>query len=155
MRPILEIGCGTGRMASRFAPDDYIGVDIDPAALKIARTLYPEHNFRIHDRGLGYPDAPTVLFRGLLEYVPDTDLPDLLAEACTGRRHVFIVADQQIRVDAGGHKYFRRCQADYERLMRPLGFRPDGSAIPGDTATAKMDWGAADGRKVQVRRFSR
>lgn len=60
-RPVLEIGCGDGRLAGQIDPADYLGLEADPAALRAARARCPAHAFRIADAGYSLPDAPSVL----------------------------------------------------------------------------------------------
>lgn len=41
----LEIGCGVGRMADRFHPVNYVGIDIDRASLRLATRFNDRHLF--------------------------------------------------------------------------------------------------------------
>jgi SAM-dependent methyltransferase len=121
--PLLEIGCGTGRIASLFGSQEYIGVDVNPEALRIARENLPGYDFRIHDDGFAYPDAPTVLFYTVLLHVSDEVLPGLLAQACSGRRQVVIaeLMDQRWRRPQRV-PVFNRNPDDYKQILRGLGF---------------------------------
>jgi 2-polyprenyl-3-methyl-5-hydroxy-6-metoxy-1,4-benzoquinol methylase len=42
---VLDHGCGVYSLASRVAPENYLGVDIDEAALAVARSRHPSHRF--------------------------------------------------------------------------------------------------------------
>lgn len=42
---ILDIGCGSGIIASLISSELYVGVDIDKTSLKIAKEKYPNHHF--------------------------------------------------------------------------------------------------------------
>ncbi len=46
-KSVLELGCGTGNLASRFSKNkfDYIGIDLNIEMLDIARKNHPEINF--------------------------------------------------------------------------------------------------------------
>jgi 2-polyprenyl-3-methyl-5-hydroxy-6-metoxy-1,4-benzoquinol methylase len=42
---VLDIGCGSGALASLVAAEDYLGVDRDPEVLAVARERFPQHRF--------------------------------------------------------------------------------------------------------------
>lgn len=42
---ILDVGCGTGKLASLVRADSYVGFDIDEFSLNAARTAHPGHHF--------------------------------------------------------------------------------------------------------------
>jgi 2-polyprenyl-3-methyl-5-hydroxy-6-metoxy-1,4-benzoquinol methylase len=42
---VLDIGFGSGRLASKLAPQHYYGFDLNPEALPAAKARYPEHTF--------------------------------------------------------------------------------------------------------------
>jgi len=48
-KTILEIGCGTGTLASLFSPHEYLGLDIDARAVSYAKQQYPEFKFLVCD----------------------------------------------------------------------------------------------------------
>lgn len=122
--PILEIGCGVGRIASLFTPEGYIGVDVNPNSLRQARAALPDHNFRIHDHGYQYPAAPTVLIYTVLLHVADEALVPLMVEATKGRERVVIaeLMDRRWRRE-GNPPVFNRDPEVYIHLMQQLGFR--------------------------------
>lgn len=43
---VLDVGCGTGSLASIVPAKSYIGVDIDAQSLAVAQKQYPQHNFQ-------------------------------------------------------------------------------------------------------------
>lgn len=122
--PLLEFGCGIGRIASLFKPDEYIGVDINPHALITVRARLPEHIFHITDEGLCLPDAPTLLFYTVLLHVSDHALPVFLKDRTTNRKRVIIaeVMDRRWRRN-GNPPVFNRDPEDYILLMQQCGFR--------------------------------
>jgi hypothetical protein len=122
--PMLEIGSGVGRIASLFKPDEYIGAELNPAALLQARRLLPHHTFRIADAGYQFPDAPTVLIYTVLLHISDAALPTFLAEGVAGRKRVILaeVMDRRWRRD-GEPPVFNRSPEDYILAMQDLGFR--------------------------------
>jgi SAM-dependent methyltransferase len=122
--PVLEIGCGVGRVASLFEPNEYIGAELNPTALLQARTALPAHNLRIVDDGLSYPNAPTAMLYTVLLHVSDEALPSLLEEAVVGRKKLIIaeVMDTRWRRD-GNPPVFNRNPEDYILMMQRLGFK--------------------------------
>jgi SAM-dependent methyltransferase len=122
--PVLEIGCGVGRIASLFSPQEYLGVDINPTAISAARAALPQHDLRIWDTGHRYPEAPTAFFYTVLLHVSDQILPDLLREASQGRERFIIaeVMDSRWRRD-GDPPVFNRNPEEYILAMQDIGFR--------------------------------
>lgn len=45
--PILDFGCGRGRLAGAFAPSEYFGIDVNPNAVELAKARHPEHAFAV------------------------------------------------------------------------------------------------------------
>jgi trans-aconitate methyltransferase len=110
---VCEIGCGTGRIAEAFSPDAYIGLDINLAALAIAKQEKPHHSFRLIDWDDAYPEADTYLFFTVLLHVPDHEVMRLIART----RHRIVVVETMARWlrRAGGE--FQRHPEDYEALF--------------------------------------
>lgn len=48
---VLDAGCGYGRLAECFDPEQYIGVDFSPDFIALAQKLYPTHVFIQADLG--------------------------------------------------------------------------------------------------------
>ncbi len=121
--PVLEIGCGTGRIASLFEPKNYVGIDVNPSALISARTNFPNHIFRIHDLGYEYPAAPTAMFYTVLLHVSDDRISEVLSNAVAGRQQLVIAELMDRRWRRGGNPpVFNRDPEDYILLMRALGW---------------------------------
>ncbi|WP_250538177.1 MULTISPECIES: class I SAM-dependent methyltransferase [unclassified Caballeronia] len=121
--PVLEVGCGVGRIAALFNKDEYIGVDINPNAVSQARKALPGHRIRITDHGIEYPDAPTAMIYTVLLHVSDEAIPSLLEEIVKRRERVVIaeLMDTRWRRD-GDPPVFNRNAEDYILLMDSLGF---------------------------------
>ena len=46
---VLDAGCGYGRMAALFTPENYVGIDFSPDFIAKAESKYPNHMFMIGD----------------------------------------------------------------------------------------------------------
>lgn len=82
---VLDVGCAAGGTASIIHAVNprarYVGVDISPAMVAAAQTLFPSLDFRLTaGNRLDFPDGAfdTVLALGVLNHVPD--YPALLRE---------------------------------------------------------------------------
>ncbi|MBX3583661.1 MAG: class I SAM-dependent methyltransferase [Rhizobiaceae bacterium] len=122
-RPFLEVGCGVGRIASLFAPEEYVGIDVNPRALKLARERLPNHDLRLHDEGYEYPAAATALFYTVLLHVSDADLGDVLKLAARSQRIVIAeLMSRKWRRKTGRVPVFNRDASDYIQALSRLGF---------------------------------
>lgn len=70
----VEFGCGVGRLAQCFDPKLYVGVDICPDAVAIARRNNPQHEFWDADHPQ-MPDGDILLAHTVLLHIPDDELP--------------------------------------------------------------------------------
>lgn len=122
--PVLEVGCGIGRLAAMFDPKSYLGVDVNPTALLKARASLPNHTFRITDTGYVLPAAPAALIYTVALHVPDDRIRPFLRRLSTGRRRVVIceLMDRRWR-RAGDPPVFNREPEDYILMMHEYGFR--------------------------------
>ncbi len=68
---VLEVGCGTGRIAKYFSPENYVGIDINQAAIDMAHGDLPEHRFKLHVIGDDYPSCKTALLYTVALHIPD------------------------------------------------------------------------------------
>lgn len=75
---IVDLGCGEGMVAGRLHRSlpgvEYLGVDVDPDAVDLARTLYPEVEFRVGSLFDPPPDdvrADLVLCLEVIEHLQD------------------------------------------------------------------------------------
>jgi SAM-dependent methyltransferase len=152
--PVLEIGCGVGRIASLFKPDEYIGVDVNPNSLLQARAQLPEHELRIFDHGYHYPHTPTVMFYTVLLHVADDQLAPLLIQAARGRKR-FIIAelmDRRWRRD-GNPPVFNRDPEEYILLMHALGFKLTGVFKQEYQRYAKNPWNVGRDSRLTILTF--
>jgi 2-polyprenyl-3-methyl-5-hydroxy-6-metoxy-1,4-benzoquinol methylase len=66
---VLDVGFGSGHLASKVAPEHYHGFDLDPQALPGARARYPSHTFSSE-----LPDGrqfDRVISLAVIEHTPD------------------------------------------------------------------------------------
>jgi 2-polyprenyl-3-methyl-5-hydroxy-6-metoxy-1,4-benzoquinol methylase len=65
---VLDIGCGVGILAGRYAPDQYFGFDTDVESIELARKGYPHHRF---DTALPAGEIfDTIVGLAVIEHVP-------------------------------------------------------------------------------------
>jgi len=81
----LELGCGFGRLSPTFADlaETHVGADINPDALRAARSAYPDLTFMLVDgERLPFPDHSFDLVASwtVLQHVPPTKIAGVLAE---------------------------------------------------------------------------
>lgn len=105
--PVLELGCGTGRICAEIAQNGIAveGLDLSEAMLAIARQKYPAQRFHhadMCDFDLGRPFALIIIpFRGLQEIVTARGqraaLERAFAHLMPGGRLVFDLIDPDLR----------------------------------------------------------
>jgi SAM-dependent methyltransferase len=146
--PLLEIGCGVGRIAAGFAAEEYIGVDVNPHALIAARHALPDHDFRLITEELAYPRAGTALFYTVLLHVPDEALGETLEKAAAAADRIIIaeLMDRRWRRE-GNPPVFNRETEEYVLAMQSLGF--------GLTAHARVPYAHYDTEQWWARRDTR
>jgi len=124
---ICEVGCGTGRVAGALRPKRYVGIDINPTAIKRARELYKNHDFRVVDWDDPYPEAQTYLFHTTLLHLPDALLPfvadKLRAHVAPGQRVVIAESmDRRLRARSSVDRSWQRDKADYVAWLSSVGY---------------------------------
>jgi SAM-dependent methyltransferase len=125
IRRILDVGCGPGTNAPRFAGADYVGVDINERYLAIARAKYRGQFIQADLRtaelsSLGTFD--TILVNSVLHHLPDDAVTRILVQLHNrlgpdGRVHILelvlpdrrSLARMMARLDRG--RYARRLAA--------------------------------------------
>lgn len=86
---VLDVGCGSGMLASIVAPENYLGIDIDQQSLKKARLNYPQHQFQSNLPSTR-SDFNTIVALAVIEHLSKTtkflsDLTELLANSSEAR----------------------------------------------------------------------
>lgn len=118
----LEVGCGPGRLAGLFPAGRYVGTDICPAALDLARAAHPDHRFALMGDEEPLPGAELTLFHTVLLHVPDDELPAMLARVTSPRVIVSEILGRHWRRE-GDPPVFNRAAEDYEAGFAPR-YRP-------------------------------
>jgi SAM-dependent methyltransferase len=82
---VLDLGCGTGELASVFlkAGYSYTGIDIAPERIAYARKTYRKGRFHVMDAGaLRYPDGyfDQILVTGVLHHLSDEEVRRIVSE---------------------------------------------------------------------------
>lgn len=132
-RSILDLGCGYGRACAALRPGSvqYLGVDVSPVALRIAREAYPSFAFEEADLTQWRPTRrhDLVLCTYTLSMFPDDAswervlgaALDSLAEGGALIVHDFMPENREQKVQ---HVAYRG-RRDYERVLEARGFRWD------------------------------
>lgn len=110
---VFEFGCGYGRLAKAFHPSAYIGYDINPAALSVAKLNNPKHSFM----ETPWPQADTVLAHTVLLHIPDEAIQAVIDEMKAYKRIVIgeIMGRRWRR--PGNPPVFNREAAEYEAMV--------------------------------------
>lgn len=82
---ILDLGCGTGELASVFLKRgySYVGIDIEQERITYAAKTYPQGKFHVMDASaLAYPDGyfDQILVTGVLHHLSDEDVRSIVRE---------------------------------------------------------------------------
>jgi SAM-dependent methyltransferase len=119
---VVEVGCGTGRLATCFPSDAYIGLDLCPQVVAMARERCPRHDFRVIAWDDPLPEGDTALFHTVLLHIPDELLPTLLAKLGGFRRVVVgeILGRKWRR--PGNPPVFNRELEEYREAFAAAGF---------------------------------
>lgn len=141
-RRVLEIGCSVGNIAEAFIGtecDSYTGIDIDTAALVVARRRFesqPKFSFReisLSDLCASGERFDYVLFAGILHHVDDKLAAKLLAEArmLVAPKGRLIVSEPEALTESDGWVFrqfykleqgqFLRERTELEALIRSSG----------------------------------
>ncbi len=111
-RPVLEVGCGTGRITAHLhgLGLDVAGVDLSPGMIEVARRAYPELRFEVGSMTeLAAPDAGLA---GLVAWYSIIHLPpELLPEVFAGFHRVLAPGGHLLLAVKAGDRCVRLSQA--------------------------------------------
>lgn len=67
---VLDVGCGSGRLAEYISSDQYLGIDVDPFSIELARARFPSHRF---EANMSKVDGKfdTIVSLAVIEHVND------------------------------------------------------------------------------------
>lgn len=126
---VLEVGCGTGRIAKSFAQDKYLGVDINQGAITLARQNNPNHLFingRVSDCNI---KPESVLYYTVCLHIPDELISNEMSDAAeTGAQKILIaeIMNPKYRMHRNKEALYdisnQRTLNDYCRIMDSVGF---------------------------------
>jgi SAM-dependent methyltransferase len=136
---LLDVGCGPGTNAEHFAPEGYLGVDINPDYVVKASGKHPHHRFMHSDAaGMNLADLcfDFILMNSFLHHVDDAAVVRVLGSV---RDHLAagggvviqeplipeagnLPAHLLMRLDRGG--YFRE-RGHWLRLFEQAGYRAE------------------------------
>jgi len=121
---VLDVGCGTGALASIVPSDCYIGVDLDEQSLAIARQRYPRYSFQ-SAMPAAEPVFDTVVSLAVIEHVldPERFLRELAMRLSCGSDHFLVFTTPHPAVDwihTAGAKvglFSRHANEEHEDLL--------------------------------------
>lgn len=121
---LVDFGCGYGRLCRAFAPQKYLGIDLNPNAVKTAAERFPTYSFQEADFD-HYPPADIYLAYTVFLHLDDEVLAEVLTRMAASCRKYLIIAEILGREwrRPGTPPVFNRDQQDYVSLASAAGFR--------------------------------
>ena len=122
MGSVLDYGCGWGAVSVLFN-DGYIGVDIVPQAIEIARKEFPKKTFRLLEIGkLSIPQKDWAIALSVFTHALKSDVQDCLKDI-HGNLRDGGTAIVDILEGHGGDIHFRYWEKeDFEKELKRAGF---------------------------------
>ncbi|MEU1967942.1 class I SAM-dependent methyltransferase [Micromonospora sediminicola] len=124
-RPVLEVGCGTGRVTAhlRRLGLDVTGVDLSPGMVAVARRAYPELRFAVGS--MTEPIAADGSLAGLVAWYSVIHLPpELLPEVFAGFRRALAPGGHLLLAVKAGDRLDRRERAYGHRVTYDVHWLP-------------------------------
>lgn len=116
---VIDLGCGHGRLSEAFAPEKYLGLDIDEKVLEIAKQQFSNYRFEPVGEQPKFADI-------YVAYSLFSSLTDFQAhEALKKVRCKWLILGEQLKAEDKGPKLSRlytRDLDDYIRLFRAHDF---------------------------------
>ena len=123
VREVTEIGCGYGRLCTSFPPEQYVGYDINPFALREAEQRYPGYRFRIMQSDDDYEVANAALLYAVCLHIHDDDIDAFIARLCRKARFVVLCEIMGREWRRGGNPpVFNRAAQEYIDVFKAQGF---------------------------------
>jgi hypothetical protein len=126
---VIDFGCGWGRFSKAVPKDRYIGVDINPDAIALAKQQNPGYSFIEVNESDEYPVADVCMAYTVFLHIDDTLLSHTIDRLIKSDVKTFIVAEilgREWRRD-GDPPVFNRNLDDYVDIFRRKGFYLNGS----------------------------
>jgi SAM-dependent methyltransferase len=121
---VIEIGCGYGRLCRAFPADKYIGYDVNPEALELARQKNPNYRFELIEPAAPLSKAGTALIYAVALHISDEELLRFLTPVCEAAPVIVLVELMDVRWRRMGNPpVFNRDPEHYILTMARLGFR--------------------------------
>lgn len=80
-RTVRDIGCGYGRLATKFNPEKYVGYDLCAAAVKKGARMFPGYKF-VHWNHEHLKPAEATLLISVAKCVSDEDIVEFFSLSC-------------------------------------------------------------------------
>lgn len=90
--PVVEIGCGYGRLAEAFDAEDYVGLDPNAEAIDRAKRRLPEYRFHVID-GYKYPPSMSKFAYTVAMHIPDDEYPIFVKAMCDTTGDQIVIAE--------------------------------------------------------------
>lgn len=120
---VLDLGCGSGRFTEAFDGHRYFGIDISPASIDIARTLYPDAEFMVGDITEFITDKMTwknIFTWTTLEHIWPEKIEAVADYMKTHSRQIIIVEPLANDITWAGHCF----KHDYHKLFNIIKEEP-------------------------------
>ena len=119
---VLDFGCGVGRLASAFTPEQYLGVDVNEHAVRKAQREHPRHAFLCQPTPVAaLPRTRVALAWTVLLHVGDEDIEATCRELTRAAGQVWVAEILGRRWRRGGNPpVFNRDLEDYRSLFPGL-----------------------------------
>lgn len=152
VRRVLDVGCGPGTNAPKFAKAEYVGIDVNPRYVEDARRRYGR-DFRVADATeFSVPAGERfdfILVNSFLHHIEDAQVRDLLAnlrDALSADGHIHVLelvlpprpgmGRMLTRLDRGDHaRPIGRWRSLLGEFYEPVVFEPYRLGAPWTEAT--------------------
>lgn len=127
---LRDVGCGYGRLAKNFKPENYIGYDICLAAVKKATKMNPAYTF-IHWDLSSIAPAETTLFANGPHLVNDKDIDHVLDIMCADTNVIVIseLMGREFRSIPYPYGVYHRTIEEYDTMMQIRKFKRTKSQV--------------------------
>lgn len=116
---VLDLGCGAGRLCRAFLPENYLGVDLNPAAVDLARLRFPAYDFREINFDDDIPQADLTLAYTVFLHLDDERLKETLSKI----KSKYLIVAEILGREWRSEKVFNRNLEDYEQILSDAGYK--------------------------------